>query len=119
MSDFIPMDFVGATQSDGTVIYLSSDEKEITQRISASSILDVQPYSEDEAGDVEVMAHCAERQVAEPLPIPNAPGKEDSRMKPTPRPNLLAGPSSSRVRTRKWPDKKRPGCKNKPSNQHV
>ena len=45
--ELLPMDFVGAVQSDGTVIYLSSDEEEITERMSTSSILDILSSSED------------------------------------------------------------------------
>ena len=51
MSELFPMAFVGAAPLDGTVIYLSSDEDDVMERMSTSSIMDVLSSSKAESGD--------------------------------------------------------------------
>ena len=52
-----PEDFQGATHSDGTVIYLSSDES--MECLNEVSVDDLDDLSEDE--DVALLAPCMER----------------------------------------------------------
>ena len=77
MSDFsetFPMDFLGAAQSvrAPAIICIPSDEDEEMNSFDGDSVDDVYVSSEDEMLDIEIMARCIERQMAEPIAIPNA-----------------------------------------------
>ena len=73
-SETLPMDFVGAAQSEGepAMFYLSSDEDEYGDRIGPSSIWDVSSSTEDGTEEVAAMARFIERQVAKPIPTPSS-----------------------------------------------
>ena len=75
MSDFseiFPMDSQGAAQSEGTpaIIYISSVEDERMDSVDGDSVDDFYVSSDEETPDVEIMARCIERQLAEPIAIP-------------------------------------------------
>ena len=74
VSETFPMDFLGAAQSEGVraIICISSDEDEEMKSFDGDSVEDVYVSSEEEMLDIEIMATCIERQMAEPIAIPNA-----------------------------------------------
>ena len=77
MSDFsetFPMDVLGAAQSEGApaIICISSDKDEEMGSFDGDSVDDVYVSSEEEMLDIEIMARCIERQMAEPIAILNA-----------------------------------------------
>ena len=77
MSDFsetLPMDVLGAAQSEGApaIMYISSDEDERMDSIDGDSVDDFYVSSEEETLDIEFMARCIERQLTQPIAIPNA-----------------------------------------------
>ena len=93
MSDFpelFPMDFLGAAQSEGVpaIIYISSDEDERMDSFDGDSVDDVNVSSEEEMSDIEIMARCVERQMTEPIAIPDSEKSEAQVRCGTPRPDL-------------------------------
>ena len=77
MADFpelFPMDFLGSAQSEGApaIIYISSDEDERMDSFDGDSVDDVNVSSEEEMSDIEIMARCVERQMTEPIAIPDS-----------------------------------------------
>ena len=68
------MDFQGAAQSEGApaIICISSDEEEMMDSDCGYSVDDLYISSEEESTDVEIMARCIERQLTEPIAIPNS-----------------------------------------------
>ena len=95
MSETFPMDFVGATRSDGesAIIFISSDEDDGMEVASTCSVDDLYLTSGDETKEVQLTARCIERQLAEPIPIPS-PGAAPAQTRAvTPRPNLPPSPT--------------------------
>ena len=85
------MDFLGAAQSEGApaIICISSDEDEEMNSFDGDSVDDVYVSSEEEMQDIEIMARCIERQMAEPIAIPIAETTGTQARCGTPKPGLL------------------------------
>ena len=92
------MDFAGAAPSGGepAIIWLSGDDKGREESMSTSSIQDVLSPSEDEILEIEIMARCAERQMADPIPIPKTNSNSDKAKVGTPRPTTFTGHTTER-----------------------
>ena len=93
MSDFsetFSLDFLGAAQSEGApaIISISSDEDEEMNSFDGDSVDDVYVSSGEEMLDIEIMARCIERQMAEPIAIPNADTTGTQARCGTPKPDL-------------------------------
>ena len=84
MSETFPMDSQGAVQSDGTVIYISSNEEDAMDCLSVSSVLDVLSSSNEGSEEIAKMPRCPERQLADPILIP-VPSEKDGERMETPR----------------------------------
>ena len=98
MSDFSEtflMDFLGAAQSEGApaIICITSDEDEEMTSFDGDSVDDVYASSEEEMLDIEIMARCIERQMAEPIAIPNAGTAVTQGRCGTPKPDLPPFPT--------------------------
>ena len=91
------MYFQGAARSEvaPAIIYISSDEEEMMDSVSGYSVDDLYLSSEDESTDVEIMARCIERQLTEPITIPNS-GTSSAQVRcGTPKPNFPPFPTFS------------------------
>ena len=94
-SETIPMDFLGAAQSEGApaIICISSDEDGKMYSFDSDSVDDVYVSSEEETLDIEIMARCIERQMTEPIAIPNAETTGTQASCGTPKPDLPSFPT--------------------------
>ena len=94
-SETFPLDFLGAAQSEGApaIICISSDEDEEMISFDGDSVDDVYASSEEEMLDIEIMARCIERQMAEPIAIPNAGTAGTQARCGTPKPDLPPFPT--------------------------
>ena len=91
------MDFQGAARIEGApaIIYIASDEEERMDSICGDSVGDLYLSSEEESTDVEIMASCIERQLTEPIAIPNA-GTSGAQVRcGTPKPSFPPFPAFS------------------------
>ena len=93
MSDLsvtFPMDFVGASKSEGepAIIYISSEENEDMEILSTCSVDDLYLSSKDETEEVRLLTKCIERQLVEPIPIPTSAACSPQKRPVTPRPNV-------------------------------
>ena len=72
MAALYPEDFQGAAPAEDDVIIISSDEDELMDGLSMTSVLDLQFSSEEEEEDEEIslMAKCVEMEMSAPIPIP-------------------------------------------------
>ena len=72
MAALYPEDFQGAAPAGDDVIIISSDEDELMDGLSMTSVLDLQFSSEGEEEDEEIslMAKCVEIEMSAPIPIP-------------------------------------------------
>ena len=89
ISETSPMYFEGAAQSGGTpaIIYISSDEDERMDSFDGDSVDDLCVSSDKESIDIEFTARSIERQMVEPIAIPNAKTSGVQAMCGTPWPN--------------------------------
>ena len=97
ISETFPMNFQGAAQSEGApaIICTSSDEEEMMDSDCGYSVDDLYLSSEEESTDVEIMARCIERQLTEPIAIPN-PGTSSAQVRcGTPKPSFPNFPTFS------------------------
>ena len=71
MAALYPEDFQGAAPAGDDVIIISSDEDELMDDLSMTSVLDLQFSSEGEEEDEEIslMAKCKEMEMSAPIPI--------------------------------------------------
>ena len=97
ISETFPMDFQGIVRSEGEpdIIYISSDEEERMDSVCGDSVDDLYLSSEEEFTDVEIMARCIERQLTEPITIPNVGTSSTQARCGTPRPSLPPFPTFS------------------------
>ena len=72
MAALYPEDFQGAASSGEDIIIISSDEDELMDSLSLTSVFDLQLSSEGEEEDEEnnLMAKCVEMEMSAPTPIP-------------------------------------------------
>ena len=91
-----PMDFVVAAQSDGTMIYISSEEDDGMDCRSVKSVSDVLLSSDQESEDIAMMDICVERHLANTISIPNSSSKPNHARAATPRPLFLLHPTFDR-----------------------
>ena len=91
------IDFIGAAESEGepAIVFLSSDEDDHTNCISSGSFDDLVSSFDEETEEIQLMARCVERQLADPLPIPAAGPSDSQKRCPTPRPNRPLFPTFS------------------------
>ena len=97
ISDTFPLDFQGAARSEGApaILYISSDQDERIDSICGDSVDDLYLSSEEESTDVEIMARCIERQLTEPIAIPNS-GTSGTQVRcGTPKPSFPPFPALS------------------------
>ena len=89
------MDFLDAAQSEGApaITYMSSNEDERVDSIDGDSVDDFYVSSEEETLDIEIMARCIERQLTEPIAIPNAETPGTQARCGTPKPDLPPFPT--------------------------
>ena len=89
-SETFPMDFEVAARSEGilAIIYTSSDEDERMDSVDGVSVDDLCVSSDEESLDIEIMARCIERQLAEPIAIRNTWTAGTQATCGTPKPNL-------------------------------
>ena len=89
LEEIFPMDFNGATQSEGepAIIYISSDEEDRMDCVSSGSISDLASESDEETKEIRVMTRCIERQWAYFIPIPSATASDTQKRGSTPRQN--------------------------------
>ena len=95
ISEVLPMDFQGAVRSEGApaIICISSDEEEMMD--SKCGCDDLYLSSEEESTNVDIMASCIERQLAEPIAIPNS-GTSSAQVRcGTPKPSFPPFPTFS------------------------
>ena len=90
ISERFPMDFLGATQSEGepSIFYFSTNEDQYGDRMSASSMWVVSSSMKDYTGEVAMMAQRFERQLANPTPIPSSEVSSSQKRSSTPWPSL-------------------------------
>ena len=71
MAALYPEDLQGAAPAGDDVIIISSDEDELMDGLSMTSVLDLQFSSEGEEEDEEIslMAKCVEMEMSAPIPI--------------------------------------------------
>ena len=72
MAALYPEDFQGAESSRDDIVIISSDEDELMDNLSLTSVFDLQLSSEGEEEDEEIilMAKCVEMEMSAPIPIP-------------------------------------------------
>ena len=90
------IDFVGAAQLDGSVIYISSEKDDGMDCRSLVSILDVLSSSDEESEDIAMMTRCVGKQLADPIPLPSSSTKPGNARAATPRSLFLPQPNFDR-----------------------
>ena len=99
LSEFFPMDFVGAAQSERepAIIDLSRDYDDHMDCVSTDCVrLCVIFSSDEESENIELMARCVERQLADPIHIPTTGTTMAQKRSGTPRPNQPPFPTFDR-----------------------
>ena len=93
------MHFIGAAKSEGepAIICLSRDEDDYMECISSDSVEDLASSSDDETEEVQPIARCLERQLADPIPIHTTGTAESQKRCATPGPNQPPFPSFSQM----------------------
>ena len=71
MAALYPEDFQGAASSGDDIIIISSDEDELMDTLSLTSVFDLQLSSEGEEQDekIKLMAKCVEMEMSAPIPM--------------------------------------------------
>ena len=89
LQETFPMDFIDAAHFEGepAIIYLPSDEDYHMDCISFGSLSDLVSSSDEETEEIQLMARCVEKQLADTIPIPAAGTTDSQKRCPTPRPN--------------------------------